>query len=230
MSWVKIGNFNTSDYDEIKISEISETNTTFSYVNSTTKGGTFLDFDSVENRAITIVLHIMGIDEEEGFPDLNKILTSNEQFLKFSTKPTLEQKGWFKSFSRAHINTVITEYRLEFELLPFAYGAKQSVTLQQNGTINVRGDFNSKPYIEIRGTGEITMAIGDTVNHFIVDEKISIECEDRLANVYDKNGELANSKMKGAFPFFVPGLNGISLSGDGFIDATFEFREVYYVC
>ena len=109
----------------------------------------------------------------------------------------------------------IGEAELTFSAKPMKYSklGEFPVTLQKTDTIYNPEAFKSLPYIQIIGSGDITLSIGGQAWNFKgVDEYIEIDSE--MMNAF-KGTSLQNSKMSGEeFPVLLPGVNNIVCTGN----------------
>lgn len=103
---------------------------------------------------------------------------------------------------------------LSFNCKPFKYSfeGEKTITLTAAGKIYNAEPFESKPYIKIFGSGNVTIYINNNAYRFTdIDEYLEVDSE--LMNTY-KGITPANNKKQGAdFPTFKPGDNSISWSG-----------------
>ena len=72
--------------------------------------------------------------------------------------------------------------------------------------------YNSKPYIKVYGSGDITMSINSQT--VTIDSLDGYAEMDSLSMTIYKAQSSLSSKMSGAFPVFVPGDNEISFTGN----------------
>lgn len=99
---------------------------------------------------------------------------------------------------------------------PFRYALDSGVvTLGANGSIENIGDVFSEPIIEIEGTGDVTLTIGDQVMVLnITGNKVRIDCRHKKQNIYDSNGYPKNSwRVRGGFFEIQPGTQGVRTIG-----------------
>ena len=139
-----------------------------------------------------------------------------ERFVEFkiyiSLKQTKEQKQRFYSFVEFKIYISLKSvvcyviYFQSFEEFKVYISLKPKITLYGNST------------------SRTSLTIGNQVVRLKqLSEKLVIECKQGEQNVYDKNGNLLNSVMLGAFFEIKPGVSGIVL-GSGITRLEIECR------
>ena len=111
-------------------------------------------------------------------------------------------------------------YQVEVTFIcePFSYKQGDQLKILRHGqTIENNGHTYMCPRIDVYGSSgsEVSITIGDQVVYLKnLDEKVTIECREGYQNVFDKNGFMINSIMKGPFFKIPKGSNGISLSNE----------------
>lgn len=123
----------------------------------------------------------------------------------------------------------VDEYEIDvvFTCNPFSYSIASDIkTYTGNGVIN--NETNVIMYPKITLYGNSTSGTSLTISNQVVrlkqlSEKLVIECKQGEQNVYDKNGNLLNSVMLGAFFEIKPGVSGIVL-GNGITKLEIECR------
>lgn len=216
--YVKIDSFDTSDYDleVIQFSEFADA----------------AEFDELENfdkfnsrkRTVSFLFR-----NDFGFREIKRMLYNDMKRSKiiFGNDEDVHFFGKTTSVSFEQLTLDLYKVVVEFLIEPFAYLPEKSETLTASGTITNSGDVYSEPEITIFGNGETRVTIGDFILDLNIDTKLVIECQKKQANVYDKNGKLANSRMKGDFPVLRVGVNGVVL-GAGVSSIVFKKRERVY--
>lgn len=123
----------------------------------------------------------------------------------------------------------VDEYEIDvvFTCNPFSYSIASDIkTYTSNGVINNETNVIMYPKITLYGnsTSGISLTIGNQVVRLKqLSEKLVIECKQGEQNVYDKNGNLLNSVMLGAFFEIKPGVSGVVL-GNGITRLEIECR------
>jgi len=123
----------------------------------------------------------------------------------------------------------VDEYEIDvvFTCNPFSYSLDTEIkSYTGNGVINNESHTFMYPKITVYGNLKTatTLTIGEQVVHLKeLSEKLVIECKQTEQNVYDKNGDLLNSVMLGAFFEIKPGVSGIAL-GEGITKLEIECR------
>ncbi|MGL6057082.1 MAG: hypothetical protein ACRC17_02050 [Culicoidibacterales bacterium] len=220
MSYVKFDSFNTEDND-ISVSSLGTFEDAIVFERLKTAHHELLSFDRFSNRQRDVSLVFTN---DDGFRKFKKaVLKTEVQTIVFGDDESVEHIGHVTNFQRTQLNETLFEIVVTIELYPFGYLKERTVTLNANGTIENKGDVECEPKIFLKGNGECILTVGDYVCRLNIDEQLTIECDRTKANVYDKNGALANSRMKGDFPKLVTGLNGVALTG--ITQAEFLLRE-----
>ena len=123
----------------------------------------------------------------------------------------------------------VDEYEIDvvFTCNPFSYSIASDIKIYtSNGVINNETNVIMYPKITLYGnsTSGTSLTIGNQVVRLKqLSEKLVIECKQGEQNVYDKNGNLLNSVMLGAFFEIKPGVSGIVL-GNGITRLEIECR------
>lgn len=94
-------------------------------------------------------------------------------------------------------------------------------------TINVGGTYKTYPVIELEGTGQLIVRIGETTFTITANGNYPyiIDCE---AKEITQNNVNVSSSMNGDFPALIPGDNEIYLSGTGtYTSMTITYHESY---
>jgi len=102
-----------------------------------------------------------------------------------------------------------------FECQPYKLSlANDIITLIANGSaIYNPSAVNSKPIIKIYGTGNISLAIGDSPTVNLYDIVGNITMDSQVEEAFSGN-KLLNNNMSGEFPQLSPGPNKITWSGN----------------
>ncbi|MGL5383061.1 MAG: hypothetical protein ACRDCC_06245 [Culicoidibacterales bacterium] len=222
MSYLKINNFNTEDNDIVVLS-LGEFEDVIMFERLKTASNERLSFDRYSNRQRQVSLLFENAD---GFRTFKRALMSEFiQTFVFGDDEDLSFLGHVISLQRKQLNEELFEYTVTIELYAFGYLKNRKEILATNGTVNNKGDIHCEPLITVFGNGTACkLTIGDYVLELDIDKNLTIECKKTEANVYDKDGNLANSRMKGDFPVLDVGLNGVVL-GTGINSVEFEMRE-----
>lgn len=220
MSYVKFDSFNTEDND-ISVSSLGTFEDAIVFERLKTAHHELLSFDRFSNRQRDVSLIFTN---DYGFRKFKKaVLKTEMQTIIFGDDESVKHVGHVTNFQRTQLNETLFEIVVTIELYPFGYLNERTLTLNGNGTVENKGDVECEPKIILSGNGECSLTVGDYVCQLNIDTQLTIECDRTKANVYDKNGNLANSRMKGDFPRLVAGLNGIALTG--ITQADFLLRE-----
>lgn len=94
-------------------------------------------------------------------------------------------------------------------------------------TLNIGGTYKTYPVIELEGTGQLIVRIGETTFTITAngDYPYIIDCE---AKEITQNNVNVSSSMNGDFPALMPGDNEIYLSGTGtYTSMTITYHESY---
>ena len=109
-------------------------------------------------------------------------------------------------------------YTLDVKLMmqPFRYPKNVApVVLMSAGTIENIGTVYSEPVIEIEGTGDVSLTIGQKTMHLSIVGKATIDCRQGKQNIFNGNGALKNTLRKRGGFFEIPvGLNGVTFTGN----------------
>ena len=103
---------------------------------------------------------------------------------------------------------------VNFRCKPFWYadGTSKATLTASGSSVNNPGDIYSEPVITIRGSGDITLMIGQNIVE-LSDITEGIVIDSALQEAY-WGMELRNHCMSGDFPKLYPGSNPISWTGD----------------
>lgn len=222
MSYLKINNFNTEDNDIVVLS-LGEFEDVIMFERLKTASNERLSFDRYSNRQRQVSLLF---DNADGFRAFKRAVMSEfMQTFVFGDDEELSFLGNVISLQRNQLNNELFEYTVTIELYPFGYLKNRKEILGASGAVTNKGDIECEPLITVLGNGSACkLTIGDYVLELNIDTKLTVECKKTEANVYDKDGNLANSRMKGDFPVLDVGLNGVVL-GTGINSVEFEMRE-----
>nr|DAQ02635.1 MAG TPA: distal tail protein [Caudoviricetes sp.]DAQ11441.1 MAG TPA: distal tail protein [Caudoviricetes sp.] len=109
-------------------------------------------------------------------------------------------------------------YTLEVKLLmqPFRYQKNsEPVVLTSPGTITNLGSVYSEPIIDIEGSGDVSLTIGQKTMHLTVNTKATIDCRHGKQNIYNATGVVQNTLRKRGGFFEIPvGRNGVTFTGN----------------
>lgn len=132
----------------------------------------------------------------------------------FSNNPTIQYDCIVKNqipFDRYLIN--LKEFPLQLEVNPIGKSTTQTtVTKTSGGTFIVGGTIASKPILEIKGTGEVTITLNGTSFTLSTASATAYIVDCDLMNV-TKSSTQKNSEFTGNFPSLVIGSNSISWTG-----------------
>lgn len=107
------------------------------------------------------------------------------------------------------------EIEVTFTCNPFSFSVNTEIlTFRGNGSINNQSSTVMYPKITVYGNtnNETSLTIGKQIIKLKnINTKLVIECKQGEQNVYDKDGFLLNSAMRGGFFEIEKGLNGIVL-------------------
>lgn len=110
------------------------------------------------------------------------------------------------------------EFDVTFTCNPFSLPLNDDVRIfESNGVLDNNSGYVMYPKVTVYGNSETptTLTIGKQVIHLKkIDTEIIIECQHGKQNIYDKQGFLLNSIMKGNFFEVQKGKNGVVL-GNG---------------
>lgn len=97
---------------------------------------------------------------------------------------------------------------------------------QATNTINVGGNYQTYPIINIESTGTVIIRINEiTFTLYNTDGTYRLDCSEKEII---KNNQSMSSIMSGDFPYLNPGDNEIFISGDGTITSmSIEYNEAY---
>lgn len=164
---------------------------------------------SDRSKVDTVMDKIVGINKKIQFSD-------NEKFYFYYT--FLDEIIIEKLRDKIILN-------IDLKIYPFKYFIENKVfTLTRNSTAENIGNVFCEPKITIFGNGSTSFSLGRQTMRFNIDEKLVIECKHGEQNLYDKDGNVANSRLLGGSFFEVPpGLRGVVL-GAGITRVEIEMR------
>lgn len=122
-------------------------------------------------------------------------------FLSASYKPS-GHHGW--------------ELSIKLDMQPFRYPKDVAlVVLTSAGTIDNIGTVYSEPIIEIEGSGDVSLTIGQKTMYLTVNTKATIDCRQGKQNIYNATGAIQNTLRKRGRFFKIPvGNTGITFTGN----------------
>lgn len=122
-------------------------------------------------------------------------------FLSASYKPS-GHHGW--------------ELAIKLDMQPFRYQKNsESVVLTSSGTITNLGSVYSEPVIEIEGSGDVSLTIGQKTMYLTIDTKATIDCRQGKQNIYNATGAVQNTLRKRGGFFEIPvGNSGVTFTGN----------------
>ena len=99
---------------------------------------------------------------------------------------------------------------------PFRYQkASAPVVLTSPGTITNLGSVYSEPIIDIEGSGDVSLTIGQKTMHLTVNNKATIDCRHGKQNIYNATGTVQNTLRKRGGFFEIPvGRSGVTFTGN----------------
>lgn len=180
-------------------------------------GNLHIDNNSYKSREYT--LDCICTDNEK-IDDVCKTFvgTHKLELSKYSDRyfnATIKNQIDFKTYF-----TYLNEFPLQFEIEPIAYSKNEIIeTITSNKTINVDGNVEVSPIIEVTGTGTVTV----NGYPFIVNESnIVINCE--LMQCYNGNIAKNDKVVLDEFPVLKVGQNNIVL-GTGITKVVIRYRK-----
>lgn len=115
------------------------------------------------------------------------------------------------SFSR--ISNDISQAKITFACEPLkgrVHAVQDAVTLTANGTIRNPGDVASRPVVEITGSGNCTVTIGDqSMTFYSVSGTIKVDCD---AQIITSSGILWNGTFTGDFWKIPKGVSNVTIN------------------
>lgn len=116
-------------------------------------------------------------------------------------------------------------FAIVFRCSPFWYAdGEEAQAVTNGGTVMNGGSVYSEPVIEVTGTGDGTLMVGDTIIWLYgLTGRITIDSE--LQEAYDGTTGM-NERMSGEYPRLQPGMNGVSWTG-GITGVTVRKNERY---
>lgn len=108
------------------------------------------------------------------------------------------------------------ELVIKLDMQPFRYQKNsESVVLTSSGTITNLGSVYSEPVVEIEGTGDVSLTIGQKTMHLTVNTKATIDCRQGKQNIYNAIGVVQNTLRKRGGFFEIPvGNTGVTFTGN----------------
>lgn len=108
------------------------------------------------------------------------------------------------------------ELAIKLDMQPFRYPKDVvPVVLTSTGTIDNIGTVYSEPIIEIEGSGDVSLTIGQKTMYLTVNTKATIDCRQRKQNIYNATGAVQNTLRKRGVFFEIPtGKVGVSFTGN----------------
>ena len=122
-------------------------------------------------------------------------------FLSASYKPS-GHHGW--------------ELSIKLDMQPFRYQKTSTpVVLTSAGTIDNIGTVYSEPIIDIEGSGDVSLTIGQKTMYLTVNNKVTIDCRHGKQNIYNATGAVQNTLRKRGGFFEIPvGRSGVTFTGN----------------
>lgn len=108
------------------------------------------------------------------------------------------------------------ELVIKLDMHPFRYPKSvEPVVLTSPGTIDNIGTVYSEPIIDIEGSGDVSLTIGQKTMHLTVNTKATIDCRHGKQNIYNATGVVQNTLRKRGGFFEIPvGRNGVTFTGN----------------
>lgn len=125
------------------------------------------------------------------------------------------------------LDKIIDEFNLEFEVEPFQYGTKKTISVENPGTFVVHhtGNVAAQTLVSLTGTGDVLVTCGNqsfTLNGMT--EKLNLDSKRMI--VYTESKENCLFKHSGDFIKLMPGDNSITVTG-AVTDITIQFCDTY---
>ena len=108
------------------------------------------------------------------------------------------------------------ELSIKLDMQPFRYPKDVApVVLTSAGTIENIGTVYSEPVIEIEGSGDVSLTIGQKTMYLTINTKATIDCRQGKQNIYNATGAIQNTLRKRGGFFEIPvGNTGITYTGN----------------
>ena len=108
------------------------------------------------------------------------------------------------------------ELAIKLDMQPFRYQKNsEPVVLTSPGTITNPGSVYSEPVVEIEGSGDVSLTIGQKTMHLTVNTKATIDCRQGKQNIYNATGVIQNTLRKRGGFFEIPvGNTGVTYTGN----------------
>lgn len=108
------------------------------------------------------------------------------------------------------------ELAIKLDMQPFRYQKNsEPVVLTSQGTITNPGSVYSEPIIDIEGSGDVSLTIGEKTMHLTVNTKATIDCRHGKQNIYNAAGVVQNTLRKRGGFFEIPvGKTGVTFTGN----------------
>ena len=86
------------------------------------------------------------------------------------------------------------ELAIKLDMQPFRYQKTSTpVVLTSVGTIDNIGTVYSEPIIDIEGSGDVSLTIGQKTMYLTVNNKVTIDCRQGKQNIYNATGAITNT-------------------------------------
>ena len=108
------------------------------------------------------------------------------------------------------------ELAIKLDMQPFRYQKNsEPVVLTSPGTITNPGSVYSEPIIDIEGSGDVSLTIGQKTMYLTVNNKVTIDCRHGKQNIYNATGAVQNTLRKRGGFFEIPtGNSGVTFTGN----------------
>lgn len=108
------------------------------------------------------------------------------------------------------------ELAIKLDMQPFRYQKNsEPVVLTSPDTITNPGSVYSEPVVEIEGSGDVSLTIGQKTMHLTVNTKATIDCRQGKQNIYNATGAIQNTLRKRGGFFEIPtGNSGVTFTGN----------------
>lgn len=184
------------------------------FSNNSLNGGITRDFGTYEPIEKSYSFYVHGVDVNQ-MGDFLAWLDGEGKMIAYDNPDRYYEVLTVDSFKSKLDEVGGYEFEVVFTCNPFSYPVNDDViTITSGGSVNNTSSSVMFPKVTVYGNSSenTTVTIGKQVVHLkSIDTKLVIECKPGEQNVYDKNGNLINSMMKGAF-FEVPkGRQGVVL-------------------
>jgi len=185
-------------------------------------GNLYIDnetYDVIDRTVIGVATDLTKIDDIKSF-------LSASGTVEFSSTENVQREYIIKN--QVNFDKYLThlkEFPIQFELHPIGYSTTLTTVTKTTSpaSFTVGGNIGVKPILEIKGTGEVVIALNST-EFTLADASTTayiVDCD--LQNV-KKNDLNVNDEFTGDFPVLVVGSNSLTWTG-----TVSEIKIKYYV-